>query len=150
MTQTSYDTDYYRWTQAQAEALRAKDWPALDVANLAEEIESLGKSDRRAVQSHLVVLVQHLLKWACQPQERARRGAGWQDSIDEARRQIELILRDSPSLRRELPDFLAWAYPHALRKVAREARLPLATFPEVCSWTPDQLQDEEFLPENMS
>jgi hypothetical protein len=147
MTHTSYDTDFYRWTQAQAEALRAKDWPALDVSNLAEEIESLGKRDRRPVQSYLVVLLQHLLKWAYQPDERKRRGAGWPDSIEEACRQIELILHDSPSLRRQLPDFLAWAYPHARRKAARETRMSLATFPEACPWTPDQLQDEDFLPE---
>jgi Domain of unknown function DUF29 len=48
-----YDTDFYRWTQTQAAALRAKDFATLDLENLAEEIESLGRSDRRAIVSHL-------------------------------------------------------------------------------------------------
>jgi Domain of unknown function DUF29 len=66
MTTPSYDTDFYAWTQAQAEALRTKDVAALDLENLAEEIESLGKRDRRTVHGHLKVLLIHLLKWAAQ------------------------------------------------------------------------------------
>ena len=83
MSKPTYDTDFYAWTQEQAAQLRAKVWEDLDLENLPEEIEALGKSDRRAVQSHLVVLIQHLLKWAYQPQQRERYGAGWQAGIDE-------------------------------------------------------------------
>jgi hypothetical protein len=82
MTDASYDTDFYQWTQAQAAHLRAKQWPALDVDHLAEEIESLGASDRRALLSHLMLLSQHLPKWRYQPQ---RRGENWRQSIDHAR-----------------------------------------------------------------
>src|SRR6266850_3448057 len=84
MTDTLYDTDFYQWTQAQAAHLRAKEWSALDVDHLAEEIESLGASDRRALRRHLMRLSQHLLKWHYQPQ---RRGESWQQSIDNARLQ---------------------------------------------------------------
>ena len=63
MTTPSYDTDFYTWTQQQAAALRAKDWPGLDVANLAEEIGSLGNEQAHAVESHLVIALTHLLKW---------------------------------------------------------------------------------------
>jgi len=143
---TNYDTDFYVWTQAQAETLRAKDWPALDVANLAEEIESLGKRDRRTLRSHLRVLAKHLLKWTYQPDQRARRGASWRRSTANAREAIELVLNDSPSLRRELPDLLAWAYPRAREESYEETGLPLATFPETCPWTLEQLQDRHFWP----
>jgi thioesterase domain-containing protein len=144
MTDTPYDTDFYQWTQAQAAHLRAKEWSALDVDNLAEEIESLGASDRRALRSHLMRLSQHLLKWRYQPQ---RRGESWQQRIDNARLHIELILEDSPSLREFLPKAFAWAYPRVRKEAAKETGLPLETFPETCPWSLDQLQDEDFLPE---
>ncbi len=76
MTKTNYEQDFYAWTQAQAAALRAKDWAALDVENLAEEIASLGRSDRRVIESQLVRLLHHLLKWAYQPQGRGSRAPG--------------------------------------------------------------------------
>lgn len=143
MTDTRYEADFYQWTQAQAAHLRAKEWPALDVDHLAEEIESLGASDRRALRSYLLRLSQHLLKWHYQPQ---RRGESWQQGIDHARLQIELILEDSPSLRAFLPEAAAWAYPRGRKEAAKETGLPLATFPEVCPWSLEQLQDENFLP----
>lgn len=143
MTDIRYETDFYQWTQAQAAHLRAKEWPALDVDNLAEEIESLGASDRRALRNHLMRLSQHLLKWRYQPQ---RRGESWQQSIGHARLQIELILEDSHSLRAFLPEAVAWAYPRGRKEAAKETGLPLATFPEVCPWSLEQLQDESFLP----
>jgi Domain of unknown function DUF29 len=138
-----YDRDFYAWTLTQAEALRVKDWQALDMEHLAEEIEALGKSDRRALQSHLRILLLHLLKIAHQRQRRL----SWLRSIRNGREAIELVLGDSPSLRRELPDCLAWAYPKARRGAAEETGLPLATFPERCPWNLDQLQDDDFLPE---
>jgi hypothetical protein len=143
MADTRYEADFYRWTQAQAAHLRAKEWPALDVDNLAEEIESLGASDRRALRSHLMRLSRHLLKWRYRPQ---RRGESWQQSIDHARLQIELLLEDSPSLRASLPEALAWAYPRGRKGAAKETGLPLATIPEVCPWALEQLQDDDFLP----
>ncbi len=144
MTDTLYDADFYQWTQAQAAHLRAKEWSALDVDHLAEEIESLGASDRRALRSHLMRLSQHLLKWHYQPQ---RRGESWQQSIDNARLQIELILEDSPSLREFLPKAFAWAYPRGRKQAAKETGLSLETFPETCPWSLDQFQDDDFLPE---
>jgi Domain of unknown function DUF29 len=139
-----YDSDFYQWTQTQATALLDKDFAALDLENLAEEIEALGKSDRRALQNHLKVVLHHLLKWAYQPQERERREPGWQDSIEESRTHIELILQDSPSLRPTLPQASTWAYPRARCKAQRETRLPLSTFPETCPWALGQVLDEDF------
>jgi Domain of unknown function DUF29 len=103
----------------------------------------LGKRDRRAFQSHLRILLLHLLKVAY---HRPRR-LSWLRSIRNSREAIELVLGDCPSLRRELPDCLVWAYPRPRRAAAEETRLPLATFPEPCPWNLDQLQDDNFLPE---
>ena len=146
MSDTAYDTDFYIWTRAQADALRAKDWKALDLEHLAEEIESLGKRDRRAVESYLEVIVTHLLKWASQPQERPRRGLSWQNSLAHARTRLARLLRDSPSLRHSLETLLADVYPDARRTAARQTGLPLVIFPEACPWSLDQLQDRDFLP----
>ena len=86
MTTPSYDTDFYAWTQAQAAALRAKDWPALDLENLAEEIESVGQRDRDSIESQLVRLLLHLLKLTYDPATRPRRG--WRVTVADARERV--------------------------------------------------------------
>ena len=147
MTTPSYDTDFYAWTQAQAEALRTKDVAALDLENLAEEIESLGKRDRRTVHGHLKVLLLHLLKWAAQP---ACRGLSWRRSIHNARDTLRLVLDDSVTLQRQLPAIVAEAYPRARRQAHEQTGLPLATFPEACLWSIEQVLDEDFWQEARS
>jgi Domain of unknown function DUF29 len=148
MTKTTYDADFYAWTQAQAAALRAKKWLALDVDNLAEEIESLGRSDRRAITHQLERLLLHLLKWVYQPDQRARRGRGWRGSVRQARTAIADLLEESPSLRDYPAQRVALAYRRARQQSAIQTGLPLATFPETCPWSSAQLLDEDFWPED--
>ena len=100
-----YDTDFFAWTQRQAAALAAGKAAELDWLNLAEEVESLGKSDLRQLENRLTVLVRHLLKGAYQP-ERRQTGRSWQRTGFEQRRRIRRLLRDSPSLRRHSLDAL--------------------------------------------
>jgi hypothetical protein len=140
---SDYETDFYAWTQAQAAAIRAKDWATVDLEHVAEEIESLGNEQRHAVRSHLRVLLWHLLKWAAQPDHR---GASWRTSILNARVEIADRLEDYPSLRPQVPALLASAYPRARRLASTETGLPLATFPETCPWTVEQVLDEDFWP----
>jgi hypothetical protein len=144
MTTPNYDTDFYAWTQAQAQALRAKEFAALDLDNLAEEIESVGKRDRRTVHGHLRVLLLHLLKWTVQP---SRRGPSRQRSIHNARDTLRLVLNDSLTLRQQLPALLAEAYPRARRQAHEQTGFPLATFPETCPWPVERVLDEDFWPE---
>src|SRR5262252_11144445 len=99
---TLYDQDFYAWTQEQATLLRLGAVHELDLTNLAEEIESLGKSDLRALESHLEVLVLHLLKWQYQPQGH-QDSHSWYDTIVEQRRQLALLLRDNHTFRRLIP-----------------------------------------------
>lgn len=139
MNAPDYNEDFFLWTQQQATLLRQGQFSMLDAANLAEEIESMGKSDRRALMSHLVNLLLHRLKWEYQP---VRRGMSWRLSIRNARREIALILDDSPSLRRQLPDLMATAYPAARRDAAGETGLPLTSFPENIPFSIEQLLDD--------
>ena len=88
-----YDTDFYAWAQAQAEALRAKDWAAVDVTNLLEEMEGLAERHRSAIEHQLERLLIHLLKYQYQPNERPRRGRGWRVSIASARHEIEKVIQ---------------------------------------------------------
>jgi hypothetical protein len=141
---SDYDTDFYTWTQAQAAALRAKDWAALDLDHLAEEIDALGNEQRHAVQSHLRILLWHLLKWAYQPDHRT---TSWRLSILNARDEIDARLARNPGLRPDVPALLQWAYPRARKAAAAETELPLEPFPEACPWTVAQVLDEDFWPE---
>ena len=145
MSKIQYEHDFSAWLQQQAEALRAKDWSALDVDNLIEELETLGRSERNALWSHLRILLMHLLKWRYQPERRTR---SWRGSITRARQQVARRL-PQPSLHRELPDFITEAYADARRLAADETGLPLATFPETCEWTAVELQNLDFLPETV-
>jgi len=140
-----YDTDFYAWTQEQAAAIRARHLYALDSEHLAEELEGMARSDRRALGNHLKNLLLHLLKWAYQP---AKRSPSWQDSLEEARESIEDLLEESrTSMEAESRRQFDKQYARARRKASRETDLPLATFPEACPWTVEQVLDDAFWPE---
>jgi hypothetical protein len=144
MTTPSYETDFYAWAAQQAAALRAKDWAALDLAHLAEEVEDLRKTERRGVQSQLRLILSHLLKWRHQPDKRTE---SWRATIANGRVLVQEALEDLPSLARELPALATAAYPRARRDAAKETGLPLTTFPEACPWPIAQVLDEDFWPE---
>lgn len=101
----------------------------------------MGKSDRRALTSHLANLLLHALKWEYQPE---RRGKSWRLSMRNARREIELILNDSPSLQHQLPALIDTAYPSARRDAADETGLPLSTFPERSPFPIEQLLADDW------
>ncbi len=139
-----YEEDFAAWSTEQAALIRAGRWAELDVENVAEEIESLGRSDRRALASHMQIVLMHLLKWQFQPE---LRGNGWRRSVRNGRDQLDMLVRESPSLRRELPDFRARSYPKARLDAADETGLPVKTFPEECPYSIEQILDFDFLPE---
>ena len=138
-----YDTDFFRWTQEQGRLLRSGATRGLDWDNLAEEVETLGRSERREIRSRLAVLLLHLLKWQFQSEARSH---GWQGTIIEQREQLLSTLNDSPSLRSYPLEILDEAYVIARLKAAGETDLPLTTFPEVCPYSVDQLLEADFLP----
>jgi len=129
-----YERDYYAWTDGQAHALRERKVSGLDWDNLAEEVEDLGKSERHRLESHLELLLMHLLKWVNQPHRRSR---SWSNSIREHRFRIQRVLRDNPGLKATLPQIFADAYEAAQFSAENETRLDLSAFPESCpgAWT---------------
>jgi len=141
-----YEQDFFLWTKEQAAALRlAKNSNLpLDWENLAEEIESLGRSDKRELESRLTVLLMHLLKWQIQSKMRSR---SWSGTILERRRRIAKLLRESPSLRPFVNEALAEAYSDALEAASNETGLPETEFPTECPFTPDEVLSRAFLPE---
>jgi hypothetical protein len=142
---SKYDDDFLSWTQEQAHYLRSGLFGAVDVNHVAEEIEDLGNEQRHAVESHLRILLAHLLKWRYQPQRRRR---SWQTSILNARAEITRRLERNPSLQHSWDDMLAWAYPKARRLAQVETTLPFETFPNMCPWELHQIVDEDFWPES--
>jgi hypothetical protein len=142
MTEASYDTDFYTWTQTQAEALRGKQWHALDIENLAEEIESLGRRERYTIESHLTTLLTHLLKWRYDPAQEPRRG--WRLTIRNTRR--EIAKRAQGRLQQYPAQYLATAYEQAPEDAADATDVPLATFPETCEWHADEVLRPDFFP----
>jgi hypothetical protein len=141
-----YDTDFYTWTQEQAAAIRARLISALDIEHLAEEIETLGRSERESIENRLQTLLTHLLKWRYDPATEPRRG--WRITIRNARKGIAKKAR--ASLKYYPEQYLAEAYGDAREDAADETNLPLAAFPEVCPWTLAQVLDKDFWPEASS
>ncbi|WP_420393540.1 DUF29 domain-containing protein [Acuticoccus sp.] len=139
-----YDVDFFLWTQEQAARLRARADATLDWANLAEEIEGLGKRDRREVDSRLEVLLLHLVKWQYQ---REARSAGWIGSIREQRRNIERIVEDSPSLRQRPSERLSRAYAVARSQASIQmGLLGLDQLPVECPFAIADVLRHDWLP----
>jgi hypothetical protein len=140
-----YEEDFVAWTQEQARMLRARAALGLDWDNLAEEIESMGRRDRRDLESRLRRIIHRLLKWQVQPE---RRGRSWRDTLIEQRRQAEKLLKESPSLRPQLRHLRDEAYPDAVRDAVRDTGLRAQTFPPDCPFTVEQVLDQAYVPDD--
>jgi hypothetical protein len=147
-----YDTDFLAWTEQQADALRSAAQGGsntlLDWENLAEEIESLGISQRRELKSQIRRVLEHLLKLensrAIEPR------AGWIRSIVDARNEVEAVIEDSPSLNREIAAAIAAEMRRASRKAISELQEQETIAPAVLArirdtvYTPDQILGDWF------
>lgn len=140
----AYDKDFFAWTQEQARLLREGELAGVDVENLAEEIEGMGKSLRRELRNRLSALLMHLLKWAYQPAFRSR---SWSNTIVEQRKQIAAVIDEAPSLHALLGSELPNIHSLAVTKASSETGLDEASFPAECPYTPEQILSEDFLPE---
>jgi hypothetical protein len=139
-----YERDFHLWLEQQAELLREGRLSELDVANLLEEIESMGRKDKKAIQSNLVIVMAHLLKYQFQADQRS---SGWRGSIVEHRRRLRYDLAESPSLRGHAVAAFEEAYADAREQASAEAGLPVETFPERSPYTLEQALDPRFWPE---
>ena len=140
-----YSTDFDSWVNQTAQLLRERRWQEIDLPHVIEEVEDLGKSERRGIISQLTRLLLHLLKWEYQPQ---RRSDSWLDSITDARTQIELAIEDSPSLRSYPAEQLEESYQRARRQAAKQTNIEISVFPETCPYYLEQVLTQDWLPEN--
>jgi len=140
----NYEKDFYSWTQEQANLLKNGQFDSLDIPNLIEEIETMGRSEKRELESRLTVLLLHLLKWKYQE---ARRGRSWELSIIEQRLKFEETLEENPGLKPKLEDILTKAYKFAVIQASRETKISRSVFPEICPWTLDEITNESFYPD---
>jgi hypothetical protein len=139
-----YDKDFYAWANEQAALLRAGKLGEADIEHIAEEIESMGKTEKRELVSRLTVLMLHLLKWKCQP---GLRGRSWRLTIEEQRFAVESHMADNPSLKSRVDEAVFEAYRGARLRAERETGLDAEAFPEQCPWSFAQLTDHDFWPE---
>jgi hypothetical protein len=144
MRNTLYERDFYAWANEQAGLLRAGRLAEADLENIAEEIESMGRSEKRELNSRLEVLLTHLLKWRYQTH---LRGKSWRNTIERQREAIVEHLADNPSLKDRLPSEVASAYRKAIRDAEDETGLDRSVFPPVCPWTYEQAINETFWPD---
>ena len=137
-----HESDFYAWTQQQVTFLRSRNLEQLDVVNLIEEIEEMGRREKRELESRLEVLLMHLLKWQYQPGLRSR---SWQLTIKEQRLRLAKLLKENPSLQVILADYIVSAYDLAI--ISAEKETGLDTFPEACPYSVEQVLDDEFMPD---
>lgn len=144
MGQTRYDDDVIAWANEQAALLRAGRLSEVDIANIAEEIEDVGKSEKRELASRMAVLLAHLLKWQFQA---GRRGNSWKSTIREQRKSIASRIRKTPSLKSCLydQDWINDSWSDALIIAMGETGLDI--FPQSCTWEMDKILSDDFYPE---
>jgi len=140
----SYDKDFYSWTQEQAELLKHGRFSELDIDNLIEEVETMGRTEKRELESRLTVLLLHLLKWKYQDVRQCR---SWELSIIEQRLKFEETLKENPGLKSKLNDMLKKAYRYAVIEASKETKISIKIFPELCPWELDKITDSEFYPD---
>ncbi len=140
----NYEQDFYSWTQEQAALLRAGRLTDLDVENLIEEIETMGRSEKRELESRLTVLLLHLLKWKYQPE---RRGKSWNLTIKGQRIEYINVLTDNPGLKSQLETIFKGAYKLALVKASSETGIDEDIFPVTCPWTLAEVTNQAFYPD---
>jgi Domain of unknown function DUF29 len=138
-----YDEDFAAWTSETARQLRAGRFAEIDIEHVAEEIEDMGKSEKRELLGRLTVLVTHLLKWKWQADKRT---ASWQSTMATQPAEIQRLLRQSPSLSGVIAASVADVYPDAVESASIETGLPAPTFPEKCPFSVDEILQRGFFP----
>jgi hypothetical protein len=143
MTSTLYEQDYYLWLEKTVDDLLTGRWSELDLSNLVEEIKDMGRSERRALESNLSVILLHLLKYKYQPTHRSN---SWLSSILEHRLRIRKQLKQSPSLKPYLEQVFEECYGEARLLAVVETGLPQATFPTSSPFTTEESLSIDYLP----
>ena len=139
-----YDSDFYAWTVEQSKLLKQGNLELLDIENLVEEIESLGRQEFRELVNRLKVLIGHLLKWQFQPEKRTR---SWEITIRNQRKEINQLISENPSLKPRLSEAMTKGFDLGLDLAVLETGLDDEDFPVTCPYSLEQLLDPNFLPD---
>lgn len=143
-TQTLYDQDYYLWLRTTINQLRTGQFSAVDLDNLLEELETMGRSEKRAIESLLTKLLVHLLKLNYWDSERERNQGHWKGEIRTFRKQIKKSLKDSPSLKPYILEIFDECYQEARKEASDRSQLPLDIFPLTPIGSLAQILDENW------
>ena len=141
---SDYDQDFNQWLEKNVALLKAGQYKELDAANIAEELESMGKRDKRQLVNRMIILLAHLIKWHYQP---GAISSSWKGTIIEQRRRLLQLLSDSPSLKPLLEERLNMAWQEARKTASAETGQPMSTYPEVCPWELQTILRDEWYPE---
>jgi hypothetical protein len=144
---TLYEQDFYRWTQTTAHLLQQHRYAEIDWKNLLEEIESMGRSERKELKSRLIVLIEHLLKLMYWEAEKPSNSRGWRNTVIEQRRQLELLLEESPSLRSVLLESFLDCYTKSREDTLRKYQLPPDLLPNHPPFTIETVLNSDYFPE---
>ncbi|MBD2624901.1 DUF29 domain-containing protein [Trichormus variabilis] len=139
-----YNQDFYLWIETTAKQLKDGKFAEIDLANLIEEIESMGRSEKRALKSNLLVVLMHLLKYKYQPEKCSN---SWLSTIFEHRRRLKEDLTESPSLKKYFSEMFSECYQDARKQASLETGLSLDTFPVDSPFTTDETLNQDYLPE---
>jgi len=143
---TLYDQDFYLWIQTTIQHLQERNLEQLDIENLIEEIDSMGRSEKKELKTRLVVLIEHLLKLQYWIEEKDDNARGWRNTVVEQRRQITYTLADSPSLKAILNDVFLPCYQDAKKDTINKYQLPSNLFPEEPPFSLAQVLNVDFIP----
>nr|WP_295662684.1 DUF29 domain-containing protein [Polymorphobacter sp.] len=141
-----YEADFYAWLQSQADLLRRRRFDRLDLENIIEEIDSLGREQIHSVEKHIIRAAEHLVKLAVSEDAEPRQG--WKDTVNEQRRRLARRLKMNPSLRPKAPELFAAAWPDivagAIAGLRRDAEREHAA--SMAPFTYEQLVSTDFFP----
>lgn len=142
-----YDRDFYLWVQTTVQLLQERRLDRIDFESLIEEVESMGKREKKELKSRLTILIEHLLKLKYWESEKANNARGWRQTVVEQRRQIQYLLEDSPSLKVLLIEIWTECYGNARKDIIRKYRLEPELFPPEARLTLDDILDDDYIPE---
>jgi hypothetical protein len=141
----AYQQDFYTWTLEQTSLLKQKRFDDIDLEHIIEEIEDMGKSEKRALESYIENLLMHLLKWKYQPYYIGRRS--WELTIIEQRKRLKWHIKENPGLKSKLAEAIERSYELAKSGAEKETGIPLSCYPEICPWTYEEFTDPDFWPQ---
>jgi len=147
-----YDQDFQEWIQKTIEHLQKSEFEQLDREHLIEELQDLGRSEKRSLESNLMILLAHLLKLKVQKNVPEMMQQSWLDSVDEHRKRIQKSVRETPSLKAFLPSAIESAYPDAYQLAIKEGKrakfgvsIPKEIdYPLTCPFSVTEILDEDF------